>query len=62
MRIENCTIITHDDSILEMSPEEMEDFKGNLVCLESSLPLDLKKEIKLYKKGSRNFDASAAAE
>lgn len=60
MRIENCTIITYDDSILEMSPKEMKNFKGNFVCLESNLPFDLKKEIKVFKQGSPNTNASAA--
>ena len=41
MRIENVTIVTRDDSVVELTKEELENFKGNVVIHEKQLEAEL---------------------
>ena len=41
MRIENCIIITKDDSIIEMTHEEKRGLKGNIVIHEKQLKSEI---------------------
>ena len=58
MKIENCTIITSDNSIFEVSPEELKNVKNNTIIHESRLGSDLAGQLRTLL--SADPDAAAA--
>lgn len=58
MKIENCTIITSDNSIFEVSLEELENVKNNIIIHESNLSADLAGQLATFLSGDP--DAAAA--
>ena len=61
MKIENCIIITDDDSILEMSPAELNEcYHGNSVIHSSKLSSSVLGELGEFTGKSADIDAAAA--
>jgi hypothetical protein len=61
MKIGNCIIITNDESVLEMSPAELDEcYHGNSVIHSSQLSSLVLRELGEFSGKSADVDAAAA--